>query len=567
MCQGRRFSKLVRLVIVFAAVAVGATAGADPPAAEIRLISPGCAKAAGQALSVEIALFDAPEEVVGGQFFLTYDEQFLLPVAVVPGDPPFSREVYEDLSVPGQIDYASGVFGDGPGAQSGSMARIIFLVLSEQCAVEDLVRFRPHEPTTRVSNRYAEEVPSTHFDMGPADLDFAPPLLTCESEFVFSCSSEADPGPPDFFENCSDVVLESADTVLPGLCAQERTIVRTWTATDGCGNSSSCTQMIRFVDDDPPTLFCADIVVPADAGGCDASAATVDPMPPPAGDLCDPAPVVEFVSRSDARLLDDPYPVGTTIIRWSATDDCGNVATCDQVVTVRQVNELDVIVELQSGVDPGPFVRCITFELACGDGAVVADVELTFIDGLGQGVVEVPCGAYTCITARDRLHTLSRTDGDDFGIASGRYVAEFTGDGPDGDALLGGNLNDDPYIDILDFGVFASQFGSDLGGGGTDCEDDAPHADVSGDGLVTTGDYTFIQFNFLRFSETGCCAGAESHAAREGPIVRIEVPELHRRGLGDLAVADLNRDGWLDPLDIAAFVAGADPVATPDPRR
>jgi hypothetical protein len=44
-----------------------------------------------------------------------------------------------------------------------------------------------------------------------------------------------------------------------------------------------------------------------------------------------------------------------------------------------------------------------------------------------------------------------------------------------------------------------------------------------------------------------------------GPISRISIAGLYARGLGGLAVGDLNRDGWLDQLDIAAFMDGARP--------
>jgi hypothetical protein len=39
-------------------------------------------------------------------------------------------------------------------------------------------------------------------------------------------------------------------------------------------------------------------------------------------------------SRSDNQPLNDPYPVGTTTITWTATDASGNTATCTQTVTV-----------------------------------------------------------------------------------------------------------------------------------------------------------------------------------------------------------------------------------------
>lgn len=44
------------------------------------------------------------------------------------------------------------------------------------------------------------------------------------------------------------------------------------------------------------------------------------------------------------------------------------------------------------------------------------------------------------------------------------------------------------------------------------------------------------------------------------PRERITVKELRRLGLGDLAAADLNRDGWVDARDIQLFTqAGGAP--------
>jgi hypothetical protein len=48
---------------------------------------------------------------------------------------------------------------------------------------------------------------------------------------------------------------------------------------------------------------------------------------------------------------------------------------------------------------------------------------------------------------------------------------------------------------------------------------------------------------------------------------RITVRELRRRGLGDLAAADINRDGVLDEADLALVLQGVEPTqdaGTPD---
>ncbi|MHC5003368.1 MAG: hypothetical protein ACYTJ0_09610, partial [Planctomycetota bacterium] len=152
---------------------------------------------------------------------------------------------------------------------------------------------------------------------------------------------------------------------------------------------------------------------------------------------------------------------------------------------------------------------------------------------------------------------------DDFGVVGTQYVADFTSSGSmDDDSLIGGNLNDDEWIDIIDFGGFVGQYGMNYMTADTTCATPPVHADINGGGTVETGDYTFIQTQFLYHEENTCCviASVAGDRGSDGPVVEISVVELRRRGLGHLEVADLNRDGWLDVHDIAAFAAGVRPV-------
>lgn len=280
--------------------------------------------------------------------------------------------------------------------------------------------------------------------------------------------------------------------------------------------------------------------------------------------------------RGDNPLLgfDDPFPSGVTTVTWTATDPCGNTDVDIQFVTVESENDLDVTVELFTVSES--MDRCITFELepVGGGSPVIVEETLSFVAGVASATIEVPCGDYQCISARDTLHTLRKRDDDDFGISGASYVADFTSVSPSdsGDALLGGNFNDDMFIDILDFGIFIGQFGTDPGvvGGDTVCGTLGFDADASGNGMVLGEDYTFISTQFLFMSEDSC-AVAPIYAGDDNgfrpidaqrinePVVSITLEELDARGMGHLASADLNGDGVLDQADLAAFYAGARP--------
>lgn len=275
--------------------------------------------------------------------------------------------------------------------------------------------------------------------------------------------------------------------------------------------------------------------------------------------------VLVTFSRPDGLSMTDPFPVGNTTVTWSATDACGNTTTATQYVSVSGNSILDVAVELQAVVDAGPFERCITFELTRPDNTVATvSTTMEFNGGIATGLIPVPCGEYTCITARDGLHTLRSTDSNDFGVSGTFFVSDFS---DAGDELLGGNLNADTYIDILDFGILVSQYGTSVDVD-TDCSYVGPHADITGDGQVSTGDFTFIQINFLKFNEALCTAPmpvvggpgfAEAGQPVARPVTSISVDELRRLGLEDLVAADLNGDGMLDTTDVAEFAMGARP--------
>ncbi|MDX1685026.1 MAG: SdrD B-like domain-containing protein [Saprospiraceae bacterium] len=164
--------------------------------------------------------------------------------------------------------------------------------------------------------------------------DTADPDIVCPSDTTVDCTEDASPGNLGMAtatDNCTDVVTDITwnDTIIDGSCADNYTIERTWTATDSCGNSSTCLQTIMVQDTTDPTITCPpDTVInctedtdPENTG----FATAVDNC---SNDVMD----ITFSDNITLGECVDNYRIDRT---WTATDSCGNSTTCRQVIRVR----------------------------------------------------------------------------------------------------------------------------------------------------------------------------------------------------------------------------------------
>jgi hypothetical protein len=387
--------------------------------------------------------------------------------------------------------------------------------------------------------------------------DTTPPVVACPDLNKFkappdTCQVNVPIPFPAVFDNCdtNPLVIGTRSDGLPLNAPYPlgQTII-TWTAIDDAGNSSSCIVVIQVNDNVPPVITCpSNVKVNADVGLCTAE---VDPGEATARDSCDNNVKVHGV-RADGLDLDDPYPAGSTKITWTATDNEGNVSTCQQFVTVNPFNELKVDIDYLKSL-PGTRTRCIRFELfTCNPlFSTVVQQVISFQNGEANNVIiQVPCGyTWTCITAKDTLHTLRRRD-NSIVISNNRFVADFTG----ANALISGDLNNDGHVDAIDFAIYQGQQGQSLPQN-TNCTTPAPHSDLNGDGIVNFQDGQQIQANFLEKSDPNCC-GQPAMAPPGGPAARMSVGDLGLLGLNG-ASADLNGDGFVDIVDITLLLGGS----------
>jgi hypothetical protein len=101
----------------------------------------------------------------------------------------------------------------------------------------------------------------------------------------------------------------------------------TSTATDGAGNTASCTFTVRVNDTQAPTITCpANITVTTATGSCVAPVTY-------AVTAADNCPGVTTALTAGLASGSD-FPIGVTTVTYRATDAAGNITTCSFTVTV-----------------------------------------------------------------------------------------------------------------------------------------------------------------------------------------------------------------------------------------
>ncbi|MBP6184531.1 MAG: hypothetical protein KA479_06280, partial [Saprospiraceae bacterium] len=172
--------------------------------------------------------------------------------------------------------------------------------------------------------------------------DTTPPVVTCPAGVTIECSADFTPagaGTATSTDNCDPNPTETyTDATLPGNCADNYTIVRTWKSTDRCGNTSTtCNQQIKIQDTTKPVVVCpAGVTIECSADFTPAGAGTATST-----DNCDPNPTETYTDATLPGNCADNY----TIVRtWKSTDRCGNTSTtCNQQIKIQDTTKPVVV--------------------------------------------------------------------------------------------------------------------------------------------------------------------------------------------------------------------------------
>jgi hypothetical protein len=206
--------------------------------------------------------------------------------------------------------------------------------------------------------------------------DITPPTVTCVAQTTpIDCPAVPVFTPPVATDACdATVTVTFTDATTQGSCAGTYSVTRTWTGTDDCGNSASCSATIVVRDVTPPTVVCATQNTPVN---CPAVPVFIAPT---VTDACDATVTVTFSDATTQGSCTGTYSVTRT---WTATDDCGNTATCSATIMVRDVTAPTITCVAQTTPINCPAVP--VFNAPTATDACDATVTITFSDATTQG--------------------------------------------------------------------------------------------------------------------------------------------------------------------------------------
>ena len=213
------------------------------------------------------------------------------------------------------------------------------------------------------------------------------PLITCPADYT-DCPGSGIPTPSTSGiatgvaggPFCNDPVITFTDNVIStGPCADSQIIERTWLATDpGYPTQfTSCVQTISLVDNTPPSLANCPINLIIQGMMTTTGSGTGSGMGggpsicegvaiwdvPTVSDDCSNVNLVAKDGAGNVVTSGNTFNEGTTVVTYTATDQCGNFATCSFEVVVGCTDPCDTPITISC---PPTVSVCIGTDISVG---------------------------------------------------------------------------------------------------------------------------------------------------------------------------------------------------------
>ena len=259
----------------------------------------------------------------------------------------------------------------------------------------------PNTFTIKRTWTITDEAGNTAFHIQKVNVqDTKKPTFTVPADITIECDESTLPANTgnvtDQMDNCSapaNIVVAFTDVIdLSGCGGYTGTITRTWTATDECNNVETKVQIITIEDTTMPVAVCQNVTVELDANGN--ASITVADIENGSTDNCAAVSQLTFALDKTTFTCAD---LGTNTVTLAVTDPCGNIGTCNAIVTV-QDNILPVITcpsDMVIQLNPGECEEVLSFTV---DGTDNCDVIVTQTGGLFSSGDAFPIGGPYILT-------------------------------------------------------------------------------------------------------------------------------------------------------------------------
>jgi hypothetical protein len=240
--------------------------------------------------------------------------------------------------------------------------------------------------------------------------DVTPPSITCPTNATVNANASCQGSlgsysPTSNTDNCNPSPTATQSPAAATLLTGHNTVQTvTLTASDGNGNTSSCTLTVTLRDVTPPSISCpTNVTVNADAS-CQGTIGTRTPLS--LSDNCNPSPTV---TQSPAASTIISGHNATQTVTLTASDGNGNTSTCTLTVTLKDVT--------------GPTITCpanttVNANASC-QGMVGTYSPATLSDNCNPSptVTQSPA-ASTILTGHNAAQTVTLTANDGNGNTS-----------------------------------------------------------------------------------------------------------------------------------------------------
>ena len=124
--------------------------------------------------------------------------------------------------------------------------------------------------------------------------------------------------------NTPGAVITYSDALITTSCTVG--VTRTWTSTDGAGQSAQCVQIVNIDDEIAPVIEACPANITAQSNmACQANVNWIEPI---VSDNC------TLVTTTSNHNSGEAFDLGTSAVNYTFMDDCGNLSQCSFNVTV-----------------------------------------------------------------------------------------------------------------------------------------------------------------------------------------------------------------------------------------